>query len=83
VHDDDVTDVEPTDLHLSLVFTMVEDEPPDGEVPIRYEVYRVLPVGETPMVCLVENDGDESSLMIVPVELLQAVTAALDDPTFA
>lgn len=71
-----------SEVRLSLLFTMEEESPPDGEAPIVYEAYRVLPVGETPMACIVENEGDETALMVLPVELLRAFVDALNDPQF-
>lgn len=68
--------------NLSLVFTMEEEDPPDGEEPIRYKLYRFVPDARTPMACLVEEEGDETSFMVVPVELLQAAVAALANPEF-
>jgi hypothetical protein len=71
-----------SEVTLSLLFKMEEESPPEGEDPIIYEAYRVLPAGTTPMACLVEVEGDDTALMVLPVELLRAFVDALDDPSF-
>lgn len=71
-----------SEVRLALLFTMEEESPPEGEEPIVYEAYRVLPAGKTPMACIVENEGDETALMVLPVELLRAFVDALNDPQF-
>lgn len=70
------------EFDMRFVIGMEEEEPPDGAPPVSFEAYELVSGSPTRFAVFVENDGDESSVMVLPVELLEAFLNALTDEQF-